>query len=606
MGGFNNLNPQSVNDTIQPRRATSFTLSAEILGSQPASVLSPSTERMKNQYYLELSAEEECSTKRRRSQDLPSCKISWAEKNPSVQLVDPGNSPMINGNPGSMLLNTVAKRRQGSDIGTINGRGLRDLVTRKFYSLKGIRDINADGMILAAVSNHDTSYGSTLCDVVYNSSVSISDVSRRSETVLAQIHFSSLLLDHSMSPSLELLLGFLSGDVLVYYIPTGTFTVRISSPFKSPSGSRLTHGHDEIGCSCVAWFNSNIFLAGHQNGILYKHSQQNVNYEAIKPDTQPLGGGSSASSDAGHGSGVGFLPSAGAASSASLRSACNTSATVSFSPHPYSTTAKMGKPNCNPLAAIKLSDSELLSCTISSLGLAAITCRDGYCYVVEVSTMTLKMRFSSKFGSALCSMWTPCGRFLCVGGQDDTISLYSTDPPQRLANLVGAENWISCIDVTAVKPDGGIAIFAASMDGRLLIWDVDAKGLLDEYIESQAPALSPTQVQFTDTLSSALIADDKGLITIPTTTWRSRHLVPDIDVTSSVEKLHGVSPLFSVSLIPSGAILTGCSHGILRVWCPKQHGSGNTSDQTNSQQTAPRVLSSLPKSKSSQFSGSSR
>ena len=50
----------------------------------------------------------------------------------------------------------------------------------------------------------------------------------------------------------------------------------------------------------------------------------------------------------------------------------------------------------------------------------------------------------SYFGGFLCCAWSPTGRFLAAGGEDDLISVMSTETGKIICRCQGTQMWIHC------------------------------------------------------------------------------------------------------------------------------------------------------------------
>eukprot|EP01064_Diplonema_japonicum_P033636 TRINITY_DN6699_c2_g1_i1.p1 TRINITY_DN6699_c2_g1~~TRINITY_DN6699_c2_g1_i1.p1 ORF type:complete len:524 (+),score=44.56 TRINITY_DN6699_c2_g1_i1:82-1653(+) len=480
------------------RRVTGFNLPGEVVGVAGGKV----------RYELGLFMDDESSVRRQKSQDLPSSHLSWAEGNPDLTF-SPSEREASSavGMVGSVLYSSSKKRPWQAT----------DLVLRCSFRPKNYSPSQAP--LVTAVSNHDN---------VVSSSVSITQLDRRSDpTSLAQIHFSSLLLTHTISSNFDILFGFISGDILLYNLPTGSFTLRVTSPPTREKVKRSSPG-EECGVSSLLWLPGyTTFLSGHLSGAVYKHCTANQTVEALKYDEDEK------------------LPS-----------------------------VKKNKPGCNPVLCLRLSTQAILHMSIPQSGSAvndkiAAAGRDGHCYIVDTSRFKVVAKLATRFGAATCCSWTPCGRFLAVGAQDDTVAFYSSVGFARLAYLVGPQNWVSDVFASTIRAsDGGVTVTSACLDGRLYLWDVDAKGLAGELEAS--PTLSPTQVQLSDAASSVPSEGDGGTSVTPAPTWKTRYAVPEVDADVVLERLHAGAPLLGAAFLPNSAIATTCSNGILQIWSPKK------------------------------------
>jgi WD40 repeat protein len=71
--------------------------------------------------------------------------------------------------------------------------------------------------------------------------------------------------------------------------------------------------------------------------------------------------------------------------------------------------------------------------------------QDGFLRVFDYSTFELIGRFRSYFGGLLCVCWSPDGRLVATGGEDDLITVWSLDERRVLAKGRGHKSWVSIV-----------------------------------------------------------------------------------------------------------------------------------------------------------------
>ena len=80
--------------------------------------------------------------------------------------------------------------------------------------------------------------------------------------------------------------------------------------------------------------------------------------------------------------------------------------------------------------------------------------------------------YSSYYGGVTCVCWSPDGRFLLTGGQDDLLSLWSFDDRELVARCAGHHSWITSVAFDPWKSDDRTYRFGSvGEDCRLLLWD---------------------------------------------------------------------------------------------------------------------------------------
>ncbi len=81
--------------------------------------------------------------------------------------------------------------------------------------------------------------------------------------------------------------------------------------------------------------------------------------------------------------------------------------------------------------------------------LLAVVSQDGFLRIFNYEKMELVAYMKSYFGGLLCVCWSPDGKYLATGGEDDFITLFSHDSeepsPRVLCRGHGHSSWISAI-----------------------------------------------------------------------------------------------------------------------------------------------------------------
>lgn len=137
--------------------------------------------------------------------------------------------------------------------------------------------------------------------------------------------------------------------------------------------------------------------------------------------------------------------------------------------------AVKGKRN-NPVAFWQVARSAITSCEFSPASsdstLLAMTGRDGYLRILDYTKEIALMAFRSYFGGFLCVSWSPDGKYVATGGEDDLVSIWCPAENRLVARLEGHTSWVS-----AVAWDGYLGVKrryrvgSAGQDAKLLLWD---------------------------------------------------------------------------------------------------------------------------------------
>jgi len=75
----------------------------------------------------------------------------------------------------------------------------------------------------------------------------------------------------------------------------------------------------------------------------------------------------------------------------------------------------------------------------------AVSSQDGYLRVFNYDTMELVGSARSYFGGLLCVCWSPDGKYVAVGGEDDLVTLYSMAEKRVVVRGQGHKSWVSVV-----------------------------------------------------------------------------------------------------------------------------------------------------------------
>lgn len=80
--------------------------------------------------------------------------------------------------------------------------------------------------------------------------------------------------------------------------------------------------------------------------------------------------------------------------------------------------------------------------------------------------------FNSYYGGLTCVRWTPDGKYILTGGQDDLISIWSLADSALVARCQGHQSWVSALAFDPWRCDDRNYRFGSvGEDGRLCLWD---------------------------------------------------------------------------------------------------------------------------------------
>ncbi|XP_037963407.2 WD repeat-containing protein 20 [Plutella xylostella] len=116
----------------------------------------------------------------------------------------------------------------------------------------------------------------------------------------------------------------------------------------------------------------------------------------------------------------------------------------------------------------------------------AVASQDGFLRVFHYDTMELVGRARSYFGGFLCVCWSPDGRYVVVGGEDDLVTVWSRAERRVVARGQGHRSWVSVVAfdpyvLSFADPEHAAAageaapcyrLGSVSQDTQLCLWDL--------------------------------------------------------------------------------------------------------------------------------------
>ncbi|CAH0728163.1 unnamed protein product, partial [Brenthis ino] len=138
----------------------------------------------------------------------------------------------------------------------------------------------------------------------------------------------------------------------------------------------------------------------------------------------------------------------------------------------------------------------------------AVVSQDGFLRVFHYDTMELIGRARSYFGGFLCVCWSPDGKYVVVGGEDDLVTVWSFSERRVVARGQGHRSWVSVVAfdpyvVSFTDPEHEVEeekksesaqcyrLGSVSQDTQLCLWDL-TEDVLKPPVRARASAhLSP-------------------------------------------------------------------------------------------------------------------
>lgn len=127
----------------------------------------------------------------------------------------------------------------------------------------------------------------------------------------------------------------------------------------------------------------------------------------------------------------------------------------------------------NPVAAWKISNQRINAFAFSPDNRhLAVVSEDGTLRLLDYLKEELLALFFSYYGGLTCVCWTPDGKYVLTGGQDDLISIWSAVDSALVARCQGHQSWVSSLAFDLWRCDERTYRFGSvGEDGRLCLWD---------------------------------------------------------------------------------------------------------------------------------------
>lgn len=127
----------------------------------------------------------------------------------------------------------------------------------------------------------------------------------------------------------------------------------------------------------------------------------------------------------------------------------------------------------NPVACWKMSSQPITDFAFSPDNRhLAVVAEDGYLRIVDYLKESLTDIFSSYYGGFTCVCWSPDGKYILTGGQDDLVSIWSLADRRLVARCPGHDSWVTAVAFDPWRCDDKTYRFGSIGDDcKLLLWD---------------------------------------------------------------------------------------------------------------------------------------
>ncbi|KAI8646587.1 WD40-repeat-containing domain protein [Parasitella parasitica] len=160
--------------------------------------------------------------------------------------------------------------------------------------------------------------------------------------------------------------------------------------------------------------------------------------------------------------------------SSSVGSSANAKSMFKISKPPSKISSK-----CNPVSHWKLSDQSITAFAFSpDCQHVAIVGHDGLLRIVNFLHETIHDVYEAYYGGLFCVAWSPDGRYVLTGGQDDLVTIWAFREQRIIARCQGHKSWVTGIAFDPWRCDEKVYRFASvGEDANLILWDFSVNAL---------------------------------------------------------------------------------------------------------------------------------
>ncbi|KAL2353488.1 WD40-repeat-containing domain protein [Cryomyces antarcticus] len=241
----------------------------------------------------------------------------------------------------------------------------------------------------------------------------------------------------------------------------------------------------------------------------------------------------------------------------------------------------------NPVACWKVSNQKINSFAFSpDCRHLAVVSEDGSLRIIDFLKEQLLDCYTSYYGGIICVCWSPDGRYIVTGGQDDLVSIWSLADSMLVARCQGHSSWVTAVAFDPWRCDDRNYRFGSvGEDCRLLLWDFSVGMLHRPKAASVRQRGSVSTMQRKESRStvtrlrsnSSLTADseDRNEVMHPVEPRAQTAMLPPV-LSKSVDE----HPLAWLGF-EEDCIITSCNNGHIRTWDRPKEGTGGSETRSS-------------------------
>ncbi|KAJ5993802.1 hypothetical protein N7451_009526 [Penicillium sp. IBT 35674x] len=201
----------------------------------------------------------------------------------------------------------------------------------------------------------------------------------------------------------------------------------------------------------------------------------------------------------------------------------------------------------NPISSWKLASQKISHFSFSpDQRHLAIVMEDGSLRLMDYLKEEVLDIFRSYYGGLICSCWSPDGKYIVTGGQDDLVTIWSFPERKIVARCQGHNSWVSSVAFDPWRCDQKTYRFGSVGDDcRLLLWDFSVGMLHRPRAHHQNSTRQRTSVVAPSSQSIRHRADSWGN-RMRSDSERTENTYDDVEPLTS----HPVEPRSRTALLP--------------------------------------------------------
>ncbi|GAA5931461.1 uncharacterized protein JCM15063_001474 [Sporobolomyces koalae] len=382
--------------------------------------------------------------------------------------------------------------------GGTDGPGSVSSGTRPARALKGSTSSflrSWEGLPLSQIQMRAMSEANAGKDTVFgfqtmSKGVFWSEIGKGKKEPLSRIIFSSFPTcinanQHTASHlQIDLLVGFASGDIIWIDPLTAKYTrfnksgVITSSPVTSiswlppgPASDASSLPSTPSLSSSLPENRSNLFLTSHADGTILIWDKDREDWNGFVPNTVPR--------ESKHGLNKENEWSDSKVAFGEEAKAVVGSEELIVSKPPLLDKKGQSMAKFNPVSHWRVSKQAIYSFAVSpDLQYCATVGEDGCLRIIDFVEEKLLDSFASYFGSLTCVSWSPDGRFVVTGGQDDLLTVYAPHEQHVVALCPGHTSWVTGVAFDPERTEDRTMRFVSiGEDCKLILWDLSSAAL---------------------------------------------------------------------------------------------------------------------------------